>query len=347
VAKHGWANEAGGHTIVIENGAILEVKGLETSFMTPDGELPAVRDVSFSVRRGECLGIVGESGSGKSVTCLSIMGLINAPGFVKQGEVLFQGKNVLAMSHSEQEDLRGGQIGMVFQDPLSSLNPVWSIERQMSDVITRHLGYSRKDARSRAIESLRQVGVPAPAERLKQYPFQLSGGLRQRVMIAIALSCDPQLIIADEPTTALDVSIQAQILDLLDGLKREIGFSLILVTHDLSIVANLADHVLVMYGGKVMEMGSTEKIFENPLCPYTMALIDSATSIDTDRPEDLRPIEGVPPDPRNLPPGCPFAPRCPQATPECYEKMPDLRVEDEDHAVACEHPLHHTHQANT
>ena len=318
---------------------ILEVSNLHTRFDTPTGELHAVHGVSFSVRTGECLGIIGESGSGKSVTCLSIMGLIEPPGHVSEGEILFEGRDLLKLSQVELETLRGKDISMIFQDPLTSLNPVFTVEQQMTDVIKRHLPYSRRQAREQVIAMLTQVGLPAPAERLRQYPFQLSGGLRQRVMIAMALSCHPKLVIADEPTTALDVSIQAQILDLLQDLKSELDFALIFVSHDLGVIANLSDRVIIMYAGRFLETAPTAKIFTAPVHPYTVGLLNSAPNLSSSRKNPLRPIEGMLPDLTQLPPGCPFASRCHRCTPVCEEHMPPLELHGEDHLAACYHPL--------
>ncbi len=317
----------------------LEVNHLHTVFHTPKGKLLAVDDVSFSVQPGECLGIIGESGSGKTVTCLSIMGLIEPPGRVTQGEILFEGRDLMLLSHRALEDLRGREISMIFQDPLTSLNPVFTVEQQMTDVIKRHLRCGHREAVRRARGILQRVGVPAPAERLRQYPFQLSGGLRQRVMIAMALSCNPKLVIADEPTTALDVSIQAQILDLLQDLKAQLRFALIFVSHDLGIIANLSDKVIIMYAGKSMEVAPTESIFARPIHPYTAGLLNSAPSLSSSRQNPLSPIEGVLPDLTRLPPGCPFAPRCGHRTTECDASMPPLQLHGEDHLTACYHPL--------
>ena len=316
---------------------ILDVRHLHTHFGTDKGDLVAVNDVSFTVDAGSCLGIVGESGSGKSVTCLSIMGLIEPPGVVT-GEILFEGRNLLALSAAETEALRGKDISMIFQDPLTSLNPVFTVERQMMDVIRRHLPMSPRQARARAIETLARVGVPAPAERLRQYPFQLSGGLRQRVMIAMALSCEPKLVFADEPTTALDVSIQAQILDLLQDLKSQLNFALVFVSHDLGVIANLSDRVIIMYAGHFMESARTEQIFTAPAHPYTVGLLSSAPSLASSRQNPLRPIEGVLPDLTRLPPGCPFAPRCSRRTAECEAVIPPLRAYGEGRLLACYHP---------
>lgn len=319
---------------------VLEVRQLSTSFATPSGELRAVDNVSFHLAPGECLGIIGESGSGKSVTCRSIMRLIHPPGRITGGEIVFEGRDLLKLTTREMEALRGGAISMIFQDPLTSLNPVFTISNQLVDVIRRHTGYSRRQAETRALEVLNQVGVPAPTERLRQYPFQLSGGLRQRVMIALALACHPRLVIADEPTTALDVSIQAQILDLLQELKAQLAFALIFVSHDLGVIAQLSDTVAIMYAGKLVEVAPTTQIFSHPLHPYTAALLRSAPSLSSHRSEPLLPIEGNPPDLAALPPGCPFAPRCPHHTAICLTSMPLLQPAAANRHVACHHPLH-------
>jgi len=318
---------------------ILEVKNLCTCFDTPRGELRAVDHISYTVRAGECLGIIGESGSGKSVSCLSVMRLIEKPGRITGGEIIFQGRNLLELSEGQMEELRGAGISMIFQDPQTSLNPVFSVEQQMVDVIRRHSSCGRKEARERAITMLKQVGVPAAEDRMGQFPFQLSGGLRQRVMIAMALSCNPRLIIADEPTTALDVSIQAQILDLLQDLKMQLGFALIFVSHDLGVIANLSDKVIIMYAGKALEMAPTETVFTAPAHPYTVGLLRSAPSLSSDRSRPLQPIEGVLPDLTRLPPGCPFAPRCTRLSARCHEEMPALEEFGPSHVLACYYPI--------
>ena len=321
------------------NHIVLKVSNLRTSFDTPGGVLKAVDNVSFDVHAGECLGIIGESGSGKTVTCLSVMGLIEPPGYIPSGEILFEGQNLLALSYKEMENLRGRQMSMVFQDPQTTLNPVFTVERQMTDVIRRHFGGSRREARERASEVLKQVGVPEPEERFRQFPFQLSGGLRQRIVVAMALSCSPMLIIADEPTTALDVTIQAQILDLLQDLKTQFNFGLIFVSHDLGIIANLSDKVIIMYAGKLLEVAPTEQIFTAPAHPYTVGLLSSAPSLSSERRYPLQPIEGVLPDLTRLPPGCPFAPRCIRRQADCDTAMPALEQRDGDHWFACYHPI--------
>lgn len=317
---------------------VLEVRDLECMVRAPAGELPAVRGVSFSVDDGECLGIVGESGSGKTMTCLGFAGLLQRPRWVSGGQALFNGRDLISLAQNELDELRGRDLSMVFQDPLSSLNPVWTIGTQMMDVIRRHTSASRSEAAERAVACLEQVGVPAARERLRQYPFQLSGGLRQRVMIAMALSCEPILVVADEPTTALDVSVQAQLLDLLADLKARANFSLVLVTHDLGVAAYLCDRIVVMYGGKVVEAAPAHVLLNRPRHPYTRALIDSSL-IDPDHPDRLRPIAGTPPTVDGMPAGCPFNPRCPRASDRCRCEMPDLVPDCDVRQLACFHPV--------
>lgn len=318
---------------------ICEVSHLHVEFTTTAGSLKAVDDVSFAVHPGECLGIVGESGSGKSVTCRSIIGLIEPPGRIVSGEIQFAGRSLLQLTPGELEEIRGKEISMIFQDPLTSLNPIFTVEEQITSVIKRHWKCTHREARERAVAILGQVGVPSPADRMRQYPFQLSGGLRQRVMIAMALSCEPKLVIADEPTTALDVSIQAQILDLLRDLKSNLRFSLIFVSHDLGVVANISDRVMVMYAGKVVEVAPIDQIFSSPTHPYTVGLLNSAPSLDSYRGQPLQPIEGILPDLTQVPPGCPFAPRCLYRSEECDRQMPPLEARGAAHFSACYHPL--------
>ncbi len=311
---------------------VLEVRDLAIDIHSTRSDLAAVRGVSFSVGDGECLGIVGESGSGKSLTCRALLGLTRAPARVRGGEVLFGGRDLLQLGAKELNEVRGAQIAMVFQDPLSSLNPLWSIGVQLTDVIRRHTGASRAEARARAIECLEEVGFPAARDRLKTYPFELSGGLRQRVMIAMALACKPCVVVADEPTSALDVSVQAQILDLLHQLKAAAGFSLILVTHDVGVGAFLADRVLIMYGGQVMEAGGAYDVLNRPSHPYSHALLECSVAH-----EDLRPVAGFPPSLEDMPSGCPFEPRCARSSRGCTEPVPVTRFDDR--SVACIHPV--------
>jgi peptide/nickel transport system ATP-binding protein len=296
--------------------ATLEVRRLQTHFFTREGELPAVEDVSLTLARGRVLGLVGESGSGKSVTGLSIMGLIDAPGRVVGGEILFKGRNLVGLPEAQMRRLRGSRIAMVFQDPMSTLNPVQRVDAQMIEAVRAHRDVSRRAAREQASEALAAMGIASPDERLRAYPHQLSGGMRQRVAIAIAMLHKPDLIIADEPTTALDVTIQAQILSEVQALVRTQGTSLIWITHDLSVVAGLADDIAVMYAGRIVEQGTVDAVLDHPQHPYTAGLIDSLPSLNT-RGKRLTQIAGMTPDLRSLPPGCAFAARCTRATSVC------------------------------
>ncbi len=290
---------------------LLEVKNLKTQFFTQDGVVKAVDDVSFYVMPGETLGVVGESGSGKSMTGLSIMRLIpNPPGKIVNGEVNFNGRDILKMSDEQVRSIRGNDIAMIFQDPMTSLNPVLTINRQISESLQLHMGMNKEQAKQRSIELLTMVGIPNPESRVNQYPHQFSGGMRQRVMIAMALSCNPKLLIADEPTTALDVTIQAQILDLMRNLQSETGTGVIMITHSMGVVAGMADRVQVMYAGHIVETASTEEIFANPRHPYTVGLMKSIPRLDARSKEKLQPIRGLPPDLIDLPDMCPFVPRC-------------------------------------
>jgi oligopeptide transport system ATP-binding protein len=322
--------------------SLLEVRDLQISFSTQAGEVQAVRDVSFDLRRGETLAIVGESGSGKSVTAKSIMRL-NPPAntMIKGGEILFEGQDILKLSEKRMQDIRGPKIAMVFQDPMTSLDPTMRVGRQITESLNEHLGLSGQRARERAVELLTLVGISNPEERVKQYPHQLSGGMRQRVVIAIALACDPQILIADEPTTALDVTIQAQILELLRELQEQLGMSVILITHDLGVVAHTAHRVAVMYAGKIVETGTLREIFYNPQMPYTWGLLTSIPLPTADRSQDLIPIPGSPPDMHDPPKGCPFTPRCPYAMRICAEEMPEYTTFSSEHKAACwlHHPM--------
>jgi oligopeptide transport system ATP-binding protein len=295
---------------------LLSVKGLRTHFHTEHGVVKAVDGVSFDLEPGEILGLVGESGSGKSVTNLSILRLVpEPPGVYAGGEILFEGQDVLKMDRSTIRALRGHRIAMIFQDPMTSLNPTLRIGRQITEVLELHLKLSSKLARKRAIELLEKVGIPGPAERIDQYPHELSGGMRQRVVIAMALACEPTLLLADEPTTALDVTIQAQILELIQALAKETGTAVVLVTHDLGVVAGVADKVAVMYGGRIVEKGPVVELYQNPQHPYTRGLLASVPRLDTRGP--LVPIPGMPPNLANMGQGCAFAPRCPLADEKC------------------------------
>jgi oligopeptide transport system ATP-binding protein len=320
--------------------SLLEVRDLRISFSTYAGEVQAVRGVSFDLRRGETLAIVGESGSGKSVTAKSIMRLNpEANTIVQGGEILFEGEDILKLSQKRMQDIRGPRIAMVFQDPMTSLDPTMKIGRQITESLKEHLGLSGQRAKERAIELLTLVGIPHPEDRIKQYPHQFSGGMRQRVVIAIALACDPQILIADEPSTALDVTIQAQILELLRELQEQLGMSVILITHDLGVVAHTAHRVAVMYAGKIVETGTLREIFYNPQMPYTWGLLSSIPLLTADRSQDLIPIPGSPPDMSDPPKGCPFTARCPYAMQVCPTEFPEYSVFSAEHKAACW--LHH------
>ena len=315
--------------------ALLEIDGLVTEFRTERGTFRAVDGVSFRVRAGETLGIVGESGSGKSVTALSIMRLIGHPaGRTTAGTVRYAGRDLLALSDDEMRRIRGNRISMIYQEPMTSLNPVHTVGAQIGEVLTLHKGMSGAQAHAAAIDLLRAVGIALPERRVDAFPHELSGGMRQRVMIAMALACDPEILLADEPTTALDVTIQAQILDLIRRLKRERGTAVLLITHDLGVVAQTCDRVMVMYAGRVVETGDVFSIFENPLHPYTEGLLASIPDIDATR-DELRAIEGVVPNLLDPPPGCRFAPRCAYAVEKCRSVDPALTVLAEDRAAAC------------
>lgn len=317
-------------------GTLLEVKNLRTEFHTQDGVVHAVNGVSFHVDEGETLGLVGESGCGKSVSMLSVMRLIPMPpGKIVSGQVLFQGRDLIQVDDEEIRSVRGNKIAMVFQDPMTSLNPVLTINTQISEALELHLGMTKQQARKRTIELLKMVGIPEAERRVDDYPHQFSGGMRQRVMIAMALSCSPQLLIADEPTTALDVTIQAQIIDIVKRLKRELGMAIIWITHDLGVIAGLADRINVMYAGFVIESATTKEIFGNPLHPYTLGLLGSIPRLDAALKAKLTPIEGLPPDLIELPKGCPFYDRCRYRTEKCANENPPLELATVRHWVAC------------
>jgi oligopeptide transport system ATP-binding protein len=315
---------------------VLEVKDLVTRFETPEGTVYAVNGVSFEVQEGETLGVVGESGCGKSVTMLTLLRLIpTPPARVDKGEALFFGRDLLKMNPSEIRSVRGSQISMVFQDPMTSLNPVLTVGRQLTEPLETHRNMDRSQARARAVELLELVGIPAAKNRLDDYPHQFSGGMRQRVMIAMGLACTPQLLIADEPTTALDVTIQAQILDLVKRLREAMGMSIIWITHDLGIVAGIAHRVMVMYAGFIVERSSVAELFANPLHPYTLGLIGSLPRVDEEENRRLVNIEGAPPNMLTAPVGCPFVPRCPYAYDRCRVENPALIMAEVGHEVAC------------
>ena len=313
---------------------LLSVRNLKTSFFTHVGEVKSVRGISFDVNEGEVLGIVGESGSGKSVTSLSIMGLLQYPGRVVDGEILLNGEDILTYSKNQMRRVRGKEIAMIFQDPMTSLNPVYTIGNQIMEMILEHEKMSRREARARAIEMLKLVGIPAAEKRIDSYPHEFSGGMRQRVMIALALSCNPKLLIADEPTTALDVTIQAQILNLIKKLNRQFGMTTMLITHDLGVVATVCDKVAVMYGGLIMEYGTADEIFYHPRHPYTMGLLGSIPHVDGGEKRRLIPIDGTPPDLINPPKGCPFSTRCKYCMNVCTREQPPYFAEDK-HRTMC------------
>lgn len=315
---------------------LLDVQDLKTQFKTPDGIVHAVNGVSFSLKEGETLGVVGESGCGKSVTMLSVLGLIpSPPGKVTAGKALFFGQDLLKMSNEEIRHVRGAQISMVFQDPMTSLNPVLTIGRQLTEPLMLHLGMTKKQAEERAAELLSMVGIPNAKERLKDYPHQYSGGMRQRVMIAMALSCNPQILIADEPTTALDVTIQAQIVDLVKRLRNELGMAIIWITHDLGVVAGIAQRVIVMYGGFIIEEAPVEELYASPQHPYTIGLMGSLPRVDEREHKRLFSIEGLPPVLFQKPQACPFAPRCKWAIERCWKENPALEPVSPMHRVSC------------
>lgn len=318
---------------------LLEVKNLKTKFKTEDGEFYAVDDVSFSVDSGKTLGIVGESGCGKSVTSLSIMGLIQNPGKIESGEIIFQGQNLLKLTEDKIRKIRGNEVAMIFQEPMTSLNPVFTCGEQIEEVIRLHKkNLSKNESKQLAIEMLKKVGIPAPEKRFDEYPHQLSGGMRQRVMIAMAISCSPQLLIADEPTTALDVTIQAQILDLMRKLQKDVKAGMILITHDLGVVAEMCNDVVVMYAGKIVEYGTVEDIFYRPMHPYTKGLLKSIPHFESGKKmERLQTIPGLVPSLLNLPKGCRFYERCHKAQPSCQNQIPELKKIG-THQVSCFFP---------
>jgi oligopeptide transport system ATP-binding protein len=319
---------------------VLEVRDLVTKFHTLEGVVHAVNGVSFDLEQGEALAIVGESGSGKSVTVMSILGLIpSPPGRVEGGQAYFSGKygrrDLLELTSAELRAVRGGQIGFVFQDPISSLNPVLTIGEQITETLLKHLGMSREEARQETVSLLEQVGIPGAKMRYKSYPHQFSGGMRQRVMIAIAIACNPAIIIADEPTTALDVTIQAQIVDLFQQLRNEIGVAVIWITHDLGVVAGLADRVLVMYAGRLVERALVDDLYERPQHPYTIGLLGALTRLDAREPKRLASIEGIPPDMMIPITHCAFAPRCPHAFDRCWKEVPPAVAVGQQHWTSC------------
>lgn len=315
---------------------LIRIKDLRTSFFTPDGEVKAVDGVSFEIEEGKTLGLVGESGCGKSVTALSILRLVPfPPGRVVGGEILYRGRDLLKLKGEEMRKIRGNEISMIFQEPMTSLNPVFTIGNQIGEAIRLHQGLGKKETREKTIEMLRLVKIADPESRVDDYPHQLSGGMRQRVMIAMALSCNPSLLIADEPTTALDVTIQAQILELMKELKDRLGMSLLLITHDLGVVAEQADEVAIMYAGKIVEQATAKAIFNRPLHPYTVGLLNSLPRVGANKKKRLEAIPGMVPSPLELPSGCRFRDRCPRAAGICAEGEPQLVKKEQDHWVSC------------
>jgi len=315
---------------------MLQVSDLRTQFFTQDGVVHAVNGIGFDLEEGDTLGIVGESGCGKSVSMLSMMRLIpQPPGRIVGGEVMLQGRDLLKVSEEEIRQVRGNRVAMIFQDPMTSLNPVLTICKQLQESLELHLGMGKEQARERSIELLEMVNIPEARARIDDYPHQFSGGMRQRVMIAMALSCSPQILIADEPTTALDVTIQAQIIDIIKELRQELGMAIIWITHDLGIVAGLVDRVHVMYAGYIVEKAEVHEYYANPRHPYSVALLGSLPRLDATAQRKLTPIEGLPPDLIDLPPGCPFYPRCVHRIARCQEENPQLREVGPDHEIAC------------
>lgn len=325
---------------------VVEVKNLETTFALKSGPFKAVNNVSYSINEGQTLGIVGESGCGKSVTSFSLMRLIENPGRITNGQFFLNGRDVLKVTETEMQNVRGGDMAMIFQEPMTALNPVLTIGKQIDEQILKHKKISPKEARDRSIEMLSLVGIPSPADRYTNYPHQLSGGMRQRAMIAMALSCNPKFLIADEPTTALDVTIQAQILELIQNIQKKFNMTVQFITHDLGVISEISDYVMVMYGGQTCEYGKAEDLFRSPKHPYTAALIESRPKFGT-RVEKLKTIEGTVPAPHEFPRGCPFVNRCPRAKSECQDNKPpmktvhssSLQLQPHSHQVACFNPL--------
>ena len=318
---------------------LLDIRGLRTQFFTDDGLARAVDGVSYSLEKGETVGVVGESGCGKSVTALSILRLIpDPPGKIVDGEIIFEGTDLLHLSPADMRRIRGNDISMIFQEPMTSLNPVFTIGNQITEAVRLHQGLNKRDALAKAVEALKLVGIPVPERRVHEYPHQLSGGMRQRAMIAMALSCNPKVLIADEPTTALDVTIEAQILDLMRTLQDELGTAIIMITHDLGVIADIARKVVVMYAGKVVEQAPVEQIFGSPNHPYTQGLLRSLPRVDKDASgakQRLQEIPGIVPSLLNLPAGCKFASRCPSVMPQCHEQEPSLEPVAPNHYSAC------------
>ena len=319
----------------MNNSTILQVENLKTVFSSRGQEVQAVRGVSFEVNKGEIVGLVGESGSGKSVTMKAILGILPENAKTSADVLRFQDKDLLSLNEEEYRKMRGKEMTMIFQDPMTALNPLKKIGAHLEEVIMRHSSCSKAEAKTKAIEMLRRVGIPMPETRMNQYPHEFSGGMRQRVLIAMALACEPELLIADEPTTALDVTIQAQILDLLKELEEQYNTSIVLITHDMGVVANVCTKIAIMYGGLIMECGTTDEIFYEPKHPYTKALLRAIPSLDLKEGERLKSIEGLPPSLINPPKGCPFAERCEFAQPKCFEQMPEYQDFSQTHRAVC------------
>jgi oligopeptide transport system ATP-binding protein len=328
----------------LENNHLIDIQDLRVSFFTPGGEVQAVRGVSWFLDEGEALGIVGESGSGKSVSVYAVMRLLQHPGRVTGGSIRFNGTDILSLSEDDMRKIRGNEIAMIFQDPMTSLNPVYTVGNQICEPLKLHRNMKGKRARERATELLGMVGIPNPARRLKQYPFEFSGGMRQRAMISMALACEPKLLIADEPTTALDVTIQAQILEIMKDLKNRRNMSIVLITHDLGIVSDICNKIIIMYGGEIMEYGPIEALYSSPSHPYTNGLINSLPKIDEEVGAQLTPIEGSPVDLMHPPAGCPFAPRCDKCMKVCLTEKPPYFEMEPDHYSACW--LHYNRKGN-
>ncbi len=328
----------------MENKRLIDIQDLRVSFFTPGGEVQAVRGISWHLEEGEALGIVGESGSGKSVSVYAVMRLLQSPGRVVGGSITFDGRDLLSLSEKEMRAIRGNEIAMIFQDPMTSLNPVYTVGNQLKEPLKLHLDMKGNAADKRAVELLDMVGIPSPARRLKQYPFEFSGGMRQRAMISMALACEPKLLIADEPTTALDVTIQAQILEIMKDLKQKRKMSVVLITHDLGIVSDICDKIIIMYGGEIMEYGPIEELLANPSHQYTIGLIGSLPRIEQDEREELHPIEGAPLDLMHPPAGCPFASRCDQCMKVCLSEKPPYFEVGPGHYSACW--LHYDRKGN-
>jgi len=328
----------------LENNHLIDIEDLRVSFFTPGGEVQAVRGISWFLNEGEALGIVGESGSGKSVSVYAIMRLLQHPGRIVGGNIRFNGTDILSLSEDDMRKIRGNDIAMIFQDPMTSLNPVYTVGDQIEEPLRLHRNMKGKRARQRAEELLAMVGIPSPARRLKQYPFEFSGGMRQRAMIAMALACEPKLLIADEPTTALDVTIQAQILEIMKDLKERRCMSIVLITHDLGIVSDICDKIIIMYSGEIMEYGPIESLYKSPSHPYTNGLINSLPKIDEVEGAQLTPIEGTPVDLMHPPAGCPFAPRCDKCMKVCLTEKPPYFEMEPNHFSACW--LHYERKGN-